>query len=112
MPEAATEPMLMMLPPLGLKCCSAACVVSRRPSTLRLNCLLKLLRRDGFNGAELVDAGVVDEHVDGAKLLWRRWPTSGPMDSGSARLACTAMALPPAALISATTLSAPALLPE
>jgi hypothetical protein len=40
-PSAATEPMLMMLPPLGLKWVSAACVVSSRPSTLTLNCLWK-----------------------------------------------------------------------
>ena len=70
-----------------------------------------MLGGDGFDGRELVNAGVVDEHVDGAELLGGL-STSGPMASGSARLAWTAMALPPAALISATTFSAPALLPE
>ena len=30
--------------------------------------LVEVLGRDGFNGAELVDAGVVDENADGAEL--------------------------------------------
>ena len=63
-----TEPILMMLPP-SPRCFTAACVVSRRPSTLMLNMLVELLFGDGLDRAELVNAGVVDEDVEAAKVF-------------------------------------------
>jgi hypothetical protein len=66
--RVTTEPMLMMLPP-SPRCFTAACVVSRRPSTLTLNCLVEVLLGDGLDGGELVDAGVVDEDVEAAVVL-------------------------------------------
>ena len=64
-----TELMLMMLPPLGLNCGTAACVTSRSPRTFSIELLVEVIGRDGFERAELIDAGVVDEDVDGAELL-------------------------------------------
>ena len=43
-----TEPILMMLAP-SPRCLTAACVVSRRPSTLMLKYFVKLLFGDGLD---------------------------------------------------------------
>ena len=70
-----------------------------------------MLGSDGFERAELVDARVVDKHVDGAEFAGDGFHQR-PMAAGSDKLAWTAIALPPAALIAVTTFSAASLLPE
>ena len=74
-----------------------------------VECLVKMLFGDLFERLHLVDAGIVDQDVETAKGLDRRVDDGagvGRLDTSP----LTATALPPAALIASTTLSAPSLL--
>ena len=64
-----TEPMLITLPPSGPKCLTASCVASIMPSTLVLNSRWNSSSVTSSSGSELVDAGVVDQHVQRAEGL-------------------------------------------
>ena len=58
-----TELMLTTLPPAGPKCLTASWVVRISPRTFRSNCLWKFSARDPLQRGELVDPGVVHQHV-------------------------------------------------
>ena len=70
---------------------------------------VELFFGDGLDRGELVDAGVVDENVEAAVVLDRRVDDALGL-GGLGDVAPTATALPPAAVMAATTASAPALL--
>jgi hypothetical protein len=70
---------------------------------------VKMLFRYGFEREEFVNTGVVNQYVEPAKCLLRLGEEA--FDVRLFRyVACTATALPPLVVISATTASAPALL--
>jgi hypothetical protein len=104
----AIELMFTMLPPSIPKCLTASLRARSRPRTLRSNSLWKCSSVMSPSGPELVDARVVDEDVPRAEGLPPLAAKSRVTSAGRATSACTAMARPPARVISATTRSASA----
>ena len=70
---------------------------------------VKVLFRDLLERQKIIDAGIVDQNVQPAERLLRLWKIFFT-SAAFATSPCTAIALPPLALMSATTRSAPALL--
>src|SRR3984885_2126795 len=107
--ELATEPILIMLPPSGPKYFNASCELRISPSTLRSNIL--------WNCASVTSPSGVNSYTPALFTSTSSRPNAFfvsantlPMSSFLEKSPCTATALPPFALISATTLSAPSLL--
>jgi hypothetical protein len=73
--------------------------------------LVEVLRRDGFDGAELVDAGIVDQDADGSQFAGD-FGDERADGFGIGQVGLDGDGLAAGGLISATTFSAPALLPE
>ena len=63
-----SEPMLMMLPPLA-EVLDRGLRDEQEAEDVDVELLVEVLRRDGFEGRELVDAGVVDQDVELAEGL-------------------------------------------
>ena len=90
-----TELMLTTLPPAGAELLDRFLSGQDEPQHVQIELLVEVLRGDGLDRRELVDAGVVHQDVELAEGLSSSPRTAARTSASFATSACTATAFPP-----------------